>query len=89
LIALDGATISEPLRCKLRSAVLSTARLLDAHAEDLPAKLRVTLARLHQIHPAAEAGVTRKTMQNQCADLKRAFKVVGWSEGHNKEGVTL
>jgi hypothetical protein len=47
--------------------------------------LRVVLARLHQIHPAAEAGVTRKRMQNLRADLKRAFKVVGWTEGQNKK----
>jgi hypothetical protein len=88
LTALDGADICERLRKKLRSAVLSTARRLDAHPEDIPAKPRVVLARLRQIHPAAEAGVTRKTMQNQCADLKRAFKVVGWSEGHNKSHFT-
>jgi hypothetical protein len=88
LIALDGAAISEPLRRTLRSAVLSTARLLDAHPEDIPAKLRVVLARLHPIHPAAEAGVTRKRMQNLRADLKRAFKAVGWGEGHNKKCFT-
>lgn len=71
LVALTPAT-----RASLRSAVLSTARLLQAEPADLPADavhLGRRLARLDR----AGTGVSRKRRQNIRADLKRALRLTG------------
>src|SRR5689334_13148742 len=56
---LDATALPEAQFVSLRSAVLSTARLLGAEPAALAAELRPLLAKLAKIHPG-QAGITRK-----------------------------
>ncbi|WP_448208702.1 tyrosine-type recombinase/integrase [Azospirillum sp. sgz302134] len=82
LIRLNTAGHPDTDLRALRSAVLSTARLLDSDPAALAAHERPLLARLHKLHPR-EVGASWKRLRNVRSDLVRAFKAVGWHEGRN------
>jgi integrase len=87
LVALEQADLDPAQLCSLRSTVISIARLLKAAPDQIGANQRALLAHLHKLHPR-EVGVSGKRLQNLRADLIRALRLVGWSEGRNTRAFT-
>ncbi len=87
LTALQGFALPETEYAQFRSSLLTVARIFNQKPEDVPFAERDILTRLHKIHPR-EIGISRKRLQNLRSDFKRVLKLIGWSEGRNKEALS-
>jgi integrase len=84
---LSALDIPAGLRAALRSAVLTTARVLRTQPDRIPAATQILIRRLRELHPS-EVGMTDKRLANLKSELKRALAVTGMAVPPGKSALT-
>ena len=87
LTALQGLRLPDRDHARCRSTILSVAGVFGQSPENVPLAERDILSHLHRVHPR-EIGVSPKRLQNMRSDFKRVLKLIGWSEGGNKNALS-